>query len=132
MVEALESLQNLKEKVVLNVDDNELNHLVMFKLLQKAGAKMVSAVNGAEAVEKLSRGLKPDVILMDLEMPLMDGLQTSQYIKEKISYQIPIIINSALVSEYHKYRLKKIGVDDFLEKPYNIKDLISKIFKYTC
>lgn len=119
----------LQDKVILNVDDNEMNQLVLTKIIENAGMKMIHAESGAEAVRKLKEGLKPDVILMDLEMPVMNGLQASEFIKNKIDSHIPIIINSGAVSAYQRFRLKRIGIHDFLEKPYSLIDIFSKITK---
>lgn len=94
---------NLKEiypqllnRVVLNVDDNELNQLVIARILKNVGAATIAAANGEEAIEKLTAGLKPDAILMDLEMPVMNGYKSSEYIRKKIDPSVPIIINSDL------------------------------------
>lgn len=121
----------LKDKVVLNVDDNEINQLVLAKIMQNAGVKMVQAKNGAEAVKKMTAGLRPFAILMDLEMPEMNGVQASEYIRKKIDATIPIIINSGFVSAYQKIKLTSLGINDYLEKPYNISDIFSKLLKYT-
>lgn len=121
--------QRLQDKVILNVDDNEMNQLVLTKILQSAGIKIVQAHNGAEAVEKLHAGLKPDAILMDLEMPVMNGIQASEYIRNKIASDIPIIINSGFVSVYQRSKLNLLNIFDFLEKPYTLHDIFSKLLK---
>jgi two-component system sensor histidine kinase/response regulator len=117
----------LTQKVVLNVDDNELNQLVIGKILEKAGITSIPAANGAIAIEKLRNGLKPDGILMDLQMPVMDGMETSEYIRSNIDPSIPIIINSGLISFEEKISLYRLGIRDFLEKPYTEKDILSKL-----
>jgi len=119
----------LMAKVVLNVDDNEMNQLVIAKIMENAGMQTVAAANGAEAVKKLNDGLKPDVILMDLEMPVMNGLQASECIKRNIDSHIPIIINSGAVSDVEKIKLRHLGISDFLEKPYTMKDIFTKLCK---
>ena len=120
----------LHDKIVLNVDDNEMNQLVISKIMENAGMKTIAASNGAEAIKKLNEGLKPDFILMDLEMPVMNGLQTSECIKKNIDSHIPIIINSGAVSDIQKWKLKRLGINDFLEKPYSMNDIFSKLSKY--
>lgn len=125
----INSYPALKEKLVLSVDDNEMNQLVISKILQSAGIKTVSAYNGAEAVKLLSEGLIPDVILMDLEMPVMNGLQTSEFIRKQMTSNIPIIINSGLVSGFQKYKLHSLGITEYLEKPYSMNDILSKLSK---
>jgi CheY-like chemotaxis protein len=119
----------LQAKVILSVDDNEMNQLVLAKIMDNAGIKTIAALNGAEAVQKLNEGLKPDFILMDLEMPVMNGIKTSEFIKKNIDPQIPIIINSGAVSSIEKWKLKRLGISEFLEKPYTMKDVLSKLYK---
>lgn len=121
--------QRLQDKVILNVDDNEMNQLVLAKIMQSAGIKIIQAENGAEAVKKLHAGLKPDAILMDLEMPVMNGVQASEYIRNKIDAHIPIIINSGSVSAYQRNKLYLLNIFDFLEKPYTLHDIFSKLSK---
>jgi CheY-like chemotaxis protein len=125
-----ETYPELAEKVILNVDDNEMNQLVIAKIMENAGMKTVGVPNGAEAIKKLNEGLKPDFILMDLEMPVMNGLETSECIKKNINSQIPIIINSGAVSDIQKWKLRRLGISDFLEKPYSMKDIFAKLSKY--
>ncbi|MDB5246224.1 MAG: multi-sensor hybrid histidine kinase [Segetibacter sp.] len=124
-----ESFPELRDKLILNVDDNEMNQLVMSKIMQNAGIKIVAAGNGAEAIEKLNAGLKPDAILMDLEMPVMNGIQTSEFIRNRMDPHIPIVVNSGSVSAYEKWKLKRLGIQEFLEKPYSMKDIFSKLSK---
>ncbi|MDQ6814945.1 MAG: response regulator [Bacteroidota bacterium] len=125
-----EAYPELVEKVILNVDDNEMNQLVISKIMENAGMKTITVSNGAEAIKKLTEGLKPDFILMDLEMPVMNGMQTSECIKKNIDSHIPIIINSGAVSELQKWRLKRLGINDFLQKPYSMNDIFSTLYKY--
>jgi CheY-like chemotaxis protein len=117
-----------QQKIVLNVDDNDLNQLVIAKILEKAGFKTVSAYNGAMAIQLLNEGLTPDSILMDLQMPVMNGIDASAEIR-KLNPAIPIIINSGLVTTEEKIRLSEIGIYDYLEKPYTQKDIIAKLLK---
>lgn len=120
----------LAEKVILNVDDNEMNHLVIAKIMENARIKTVAALNGAEAIKKLNEGFKPDFILLDLDMPVMNGLQTAEYIRKNVDAQIPIIINSGAVTSIQKFKLKLLGIKDFLEKPYSMNDIFAKLSKY--
>ena len=121
-----DAFPELEEKIILNVDDSEMNQLVISKIMEKAGMITIGASNGAEAIKKLNEGIKPDFILMDLEMPVLNGVQTSECIKRRIDSNIPIIINSGAVSEIQKWKLKKLGVTEFLEKPYSLQDIFSK------
>jgi CheY-like chemotaxis protein len=124
-----ETYGELHDKVVLNVDDNEMNQLVIAKILERLGLKTIAAVNGAEAVSKLSEGLRPDAILMDLQMPVMNGIQATEIIRRRIDAEVPIIINSGDVDDFERWKLKRLGIKDFLEKPYSLKDIFSKLAK---
>jgi CheY-like chemotaxis protein len=119
----------LQSKVILNVDDNEMNVLVISKILEKFECVTVVARNGAEAVQALKDGLRPDAILMDLQMPVMTGLQATQIIKKEIDADIPIIINSGDIDAVQRWKLSRLGVKEFLEKPYSLKDIFSKLTK---
>jgi len=119
----------LSEKVVLSVDDNEMNQLVLQKIMENVGIKTVAVQNGADAIKMLTDGFRPDFILMDLEMPVMNGLQSSEWIKNNITSQIPIIINSAAVSDHQKWNLRRLGINEFLEKPYSMRDIFDKLSK---
>lgn len=122
-----ETFPELVEKVVLNVDDNEMNQLVIKQILRNAGIETVSACNGTEAIEKLSEGLKPDFILMDLEMPVMNGIEAAEIIKSDLHSKVPIIINSGLITGIQKWHLKKIGITDYLQKPYSMDAIFSML-----
>lgn len=117
----------LKDRVVLNVDDNEMNQLVIDQILKKADITTIAAMNGEEAISKLQNGLKPDIILLDLEMPKMNGVETAHYIRKNIDDKISIIINSGYISFLEKWKLNRLGVHEYLEKPYSMIDIFNKI-----
>jgi CheY-like chemotaxis protein len=124
-----ESYRELNDKVILNVDDDSLNQLVIAKILEGAGIKTIAVKNGAAAVRKLMEGFRPDAILMDLQMPVMGGLEASEKIKHWINSDLPIIINSGDISEADKEVLNSLGIYDFLQKPYNQNDIFEKLLK---
>jgi len=113
-------------KTILNVDDNELNQLVISKILEKCGYKIVSAYNGAVAVQLLEQGLRPDTILMDLQMPEMNGIDASAIIRKSFP-AIPIVINSGMITDEEKRTLSRLGISDYLEKPYTQADILRKL-----
>lgn len=122
-----EQFPQLNDKLILNVDDNDTNRLLISKLMENAGMKTVAVINGAEAIKKLNEGLKPDLILMDLDMPVLNGLQTSEWIRRNFSKSIPIIINSGDVSDLQKWKLSRLGITDYLHKPYSMQDIFSTL-----
>jgi CheY-like chemotaxis protein/HPt (histidine-containing phosphotransfer) domain-containing protein len=110
---------------ILLVDDNDMNRLVANTMLENLGAKCVEAVNGKEAVEYMETN-HADLILMDIQMPVMDGLQATGIIK-KMKHSPPIIAltANALKSDNEKYL--KAGMVDSLPKPFSEDEFINLI-----
>jgi CheY-like chemotaxis protein len=124
-----ESYKELNEKIILNVDDDSMNQLVIEKILEDTGVKIVSVKNGAAAVRKLMEGFRPDLILMDLQMPVMGGLEACQIIRKWIDVNVPIVINSGGIDDTDREKLNSYGIYDFLQKPYNRTDIFEKLQK---
>ena len=108
----------LQGKVILNVDDNEMNRLVLTKIMQSVDIKILNAENGAEAVKTLESGLRPNLILMDLEMPVMNGFLMLQQLEYK---DFELVFTTA----YDHYAIKAIRFSalDYLVKPIEIEEL---------
>ncbi len=107
---------------VLVVDDEQGNRAVLVGMLLPLGFKILEAENGQECVEKAIR-YTPDLILLDLRMPVLDGFGVTQRIREHES-RIPIIAISAAVFEETRKRALAIGFNDFLIKPFQLEDLL--------
>lgn len=114
---------------VLLVEDNDLNVLVAKKFLQNWGAEVTVAKNGLEAIEKLDPNIHV-LILMDLHMPVMDGYQASQKIREN-NIQIPIVALTANTKEEIEDRVARFGMNDVITKPFLPDDLFQKVKVYT-
>ena len=114
---------------ILLVEDNEVNRLVATKFLNKWGLTVTHAANGKEAVD-IFKEEKFDLILMDLQMPIMDGYEAVRILRENGS-RIPIIAltASALLNEQKK--IYSAGMDDYVTKPFNPEELYAKIQGYT-
>ena len=112
---------------ILYVEDNEDNVYMLSRRLKRKGFEIVIAVDGEQGVEMASSE-KPDLILMDLSLPKMDGWTATKYIKsnEKLK-SIPIIALSAHAMEEHKQRALDSGCNDYDTKPVDINRLLSKI-----
>jgi CheY-like chemotaxis protein len=122
----------LKNKKILLVEDNPFNQLIARKFLEKWYAIVETADNGLLALEKLTVN-KYDLILMDIQMPEMDGIETTKAIRKHrdISLQqIPIIALTAVAMENDKEKLLKDGMNDYISKPFNPNELFKKIAKY--
>lgn len=110
---------------VLIVDDKWENRLVIVNLLTPLGFTVSEAENGQNALEKLATD-PPDIILMDLKMPVMNGFECSQHIRQNPQWNdIVIIAFSASVFEYEREKSLKAGCNAFLNKPLNINDFFT-------
>ena len=114
---------------ILVVDDAEFNRDLVVQLLQDE-YQMLVAVNGAEAVEKTELE-KPDLILMDLGMPVMDGWEATRRIKANDELKhIPIIAVTSHAMVGDEFQAREAGCDDYLPKPIDENELLRKIGKF--
>ena len=111
---------------VLVVEDIALNQLLMRTLLDDYGFQSEIAANGKIAIEKMQSG-KFDVILMDLQMPEMNGFEATDYIRNEMKSGIPIIALTADVTTVDLAKCKEVGMNDYISKPVDEKVLYSKI-----
>lgn len=116
-------IQDIK---VLVVEDVELNQLLMRTLLDDFGFECDIANNGKIAVEKLEKNIY-DIVLMDLQMPIMNGFQATNYIRNILQSQIPIIALTADVTTADIENCKTVGMNDYIAKPVDERKLYSKI-----
>jgi signal transduction histidine kinase/CheY-like chemotaxis protein len=118
---------------ILLVEDNKLNQVVASTLLERQGVKIFIANNGEEAVHALLRdGRKFDAVLMDLDMPVMDGKEATRIIREKISAaELPIIALTANALATDMQACLNIGMNAYLTKPIIPTDLFGAIFRAT-
>jgi PAS domain S-box-containing protein len=123
----LQEKPNLNKNILL-VEDNEINQIVAFDNLKNLGLNTTIANNGLEAVN-VAKGKDFDLILMDLQMPVMDGFEASLKIRE-FNQDIPIIALSAAVMEKDKKLTQNAKMNEHIEKPINPAELKSIIFKY--
>jgi PAS domain S-box-containing protein len=115
---------------ILVVDDLKENRNVLFKILSPLGFKILEACNGVESIEK-ARQYEPDLILMDLIMPEMDGFEATRQIKSDSTLKsVPIIAISASAFDFHQQQSQEAGCDDFISKPFKTDILIEKLEKY--
>ncbi|GAB3526365.1 hypothetical protein GCM10027443_01410 [Pontibacter brevis] len=117
---------------LLLVDDNAVNVMVVSKYLEKWGAHVDVARTGLEAIEKVMCK-SYELVLMDLQMPGMDGYETTSKIRtlgEKYT-QLPVIALSASASFDYEERMVVAGINDFVSKPFKPAELQSKIYQYT-
>ncbi|HEX3385779.1 MAG TPA: response regulator [Mucilaginibacter sp.] len=118
---------------VLVVDDNQINRLLISKVLSRWGITMDFAENGEQAVEKIENDHNFDVVLMDVHMPIMDGVEATRIVRSKdepFYKQLPIIALTAsmLISEINE--IHECGMNDYILKPFDPKGLYDKLAKY--
>ncbi|MFM2368303.1 MAG: hypothetical protein RL619_603 [Bacteroidota bacterium] len=124
--ELMELDTEIKNIKVLVVEDIALNQLLMKTLLDDFGFDRDIAENGKIAIEKL-KNKDYDIILMDLQMPEMNGFEATEYIRKTMNSKIPIIALTADVTTADLAKCKAVGMNDYLAKPVNEKLLYSKI-----
>ena len=119
--------QSEKKYSILSIDDEESIFDVIEGLLYREGYNVSYVSSGKEAIERLDE-IQPDVILLDLMMPEMDGIETCQKIKSNERWcHIPIIMVTALSSKQDLARCLNAGADDFLSKPVNSIELRARV-----
>ncbi len=107
---------------VLVAEDDEDNRAVMKKLLELRGYEVITASNGQEAVEEAER-LQPDLILMDLKMPVLNGLAAARHIRQHSRRRVPIIALSAYDPSQHRAVAMAAGCDEYVLKPIDYERL---------
>ena len=117
---------NWKYKTIVIVDDTKLNFVLLKTILRKTEANIVWLENGQEVIDYVKNLNVVDLILMDIRMPIIDGIEASKVIK-KIAPQIPIIIQTASVMGEAYDDIKNSGCDDTIFKPIDSAKLINKI-----
>ncbi len=130
-----ENLGLLSEKdlTILVVEDNKINQKIALRMLEKAGIKTLSADNGDQAVKTFQQ-VECDLVLMDINMPIMDGYQATKSIRQLEDADIdhtPIIALTANAIKGYQEECLDAGMDDFLTKPINKKKLLSMILKWS-
>lgn len=120
------NLNSDKEIKVLLVEDNLLNQKLALRVLEKFGFLPDLAQNGRIAVEKVQQQ-NYDVVLMDLQMPEMDGYQATIYIRNELKNNIPIIAMTAHSLVGEKDKCMSIGMNDYIPKPFSPDELFNKI-----
>jgi two-component system, cell cycle response regulator DivK len=119
-----------ESKTILHVEDNFDNRLLVRRLLQAYGYNVVDAENAAQAEETLQH-LHPDLILMDINMPDMDGYTLTHQIKKKPGMQdVPIVAITANVMKGDRERTLHAGCDGYIEKPIDVDRFIDQIEKF--
>ena len=116
---------------ILIVEDNEMNRDMLSRRLLKKGFEIIIAVDGAEGVEKTINE-KPDLVLMDMSLPVMDGWEATKNLKaNNETARIPIIALTAHAMAQDKEKALAAGCDEYDTKPIDLNRLLSKISSLT-
>jgi two-component system cell cycle response regulator DivK len=112
---------------ILLVEDNEMNRDMLSRRLLRNNFEVVMAVNGQEGVD-MAKSEKPDLILMDMSLPVMDGWEATRTIKaDDATKSIPVIALTAHAMESDRQQALQAGCDDFDTKPIELPRLLGKI-----
>ena len=115
------------QRVILSAEDNEANQRIIRDLFTRKGYRVIEAVNGEEAVT-MAKQEKPDLILMDVQLPRMDGYEATREIKadpELASIPILAVTSYALSGDRHK--ALAAGCADYVAKPFRPRELVAKV-----
>jgi putative two-component system response regulator len=112
---------------VLVIDDDKMTHQVVEAILKKGGYKCVSAYRGEEGLE-LARATKPQLIILDIMMPGLNGFDVIKYLKASpATASIPVIFLTGQVHQADKSQAKNLGAVDYLEKPFQGQNLLNRV-----
>jgi two-component system, sensor histidine kinase len=124
---AVNDLEPGQNATILLAEDHEANSTLLTKVLRSRGYQVFAVKDGVEALAA-AREIHPDIILMDIQMPFMDGLKATRQIRaDAIIGGIPVIAMTALTMPGDREQCLQAGVNDYLEKPLNIKALLKTI-----
>ena len=125
-MEGSKSLQR-PYKVLIVDDEPDIIELLEYNLV-KEGYAVESAGNGKEAIARLTEGFHPDLVLLDIMMPQMDGIETARRIRQMPEFKdVYILFLTARSEEYSEVAAFEVGADDYISKPIKIRALVSRI-----
>ena len=117
-------------KLILVIEDQEDNRRIMRDLFTSAGYEVIEAVTGEEGVTSAETH-RPDLILMDIQLPGLDGYEATRRIKSNPDLsQIPIIVVTSYALSGDDVKAFEAGCDDYVAKPFSPRELLAKVRKY--
>jgi CheY-like chemotaxis protein len=114
---------------ILLVEDNDVNQLVASKILGNAGFQVTIASDGQEAVDKIQAN-EYDLVLMDVQMPIMDGLTATKVIRDQGFKDLPIVAMTAHAMSNDRQLSLDAGMNDHVNKPINVTELFQTLVKW--
>jgi len=120
----------MKPRTVLYVEDNEYNRKIVRQLLSRTSYKLIEAADG-EAGVAMARAEAPDVVLMDVQLPKLSGLDATRALRaDAATAQIPVIVVTSFALSGDDQRAMQAGASAYLAKPYSPRDLLALIRKF--
>jgi two-component system cell cycle response regulator DivK len=117
-------------KCILVVEDQEDNRQILHDLLTSAGYEVVEAIDGAEALRAVA-SRRPDLILMDIQLPIMDGYEATRRLKaDPATRDIPLIVITSYALSGDEGKARAAGADDYVAKPFSPRALLAKVREY--
>ncbi len=117
---------------ILLVEDNELNRDMLSRRLERKGFDVICAMDGKMGID-MAKNESPDLILMDLSLPIIDGWEAIKILKSETSTStVPIIVLTAHAMEGDREKALESGCDEYDTKPVDFERLLSKINKFSC
>ena len=115
---------------ILVIEDQEDNRIILRDLLTSAGYEVIEAVNGQDGVS-LAETERPDLILMDIQLPVLDGYEATRRIKANPALaKIPVIAVTSYALSGDEEKAKAAGCDDYVTKPFSPRLLLAKVREY--
>ncbi|HEV7412863.1 MAG TPA: response regulator [Casimicrobiaceae bacterium] len=120
----------MSERTILYIEDNEYNRKIVRQLLGRTSYKLVEAVDGESGVA-LAQQLVPQLILMDVQLPKMSGLDATRVLKaDPRTSDIPIIVITSFALSGDREKAAVAGADNYLAKPYSPRELLALVRQY--
>jgi two-component system cell cycle response regulator DivK len=117
----------MSNKTILNVEDNEYNQKIVRQLVSRTSYRLIEAMDGAQGVATAQREL-PDLILMDIQLPKLSGLEATRQLRaDPTTAHIPIIVITSFALSGDNEKAKDAGASAYLAKPYSPRELLQMI-----
>lgn len=120
---------NFIGKTILIAEDEAVSRFLFEKALKKTRANLFFVKNGVEAVEMVKENMEIDAVIMDIRLPLMDGLEATSKIK-KLFPEMPVIIQSAYAMQSTREEAIESGCNDFITKPIKVETLLTILHRH--
>ena len=120
----------LSKLKILLVEDNQLNVKLILSLFSESNLNVQVAENGSIGIEKIKEG-NFDIVLMDMEMPVMNGYEAATFVRSELKSKIPIIAMTAHAMAGERERCLSLGMNDYISKPINANLLFEKMYELT-